>query len=90
MDKLKCFIGGMLTVIVATPILEEITEIICGYLEVLKGNSTKKVLEVNKAIQELQTQIEPIDTSCIGFQVPNQEEEYDEDWEEDKIKIGFK
>lgn len=90
MDKLKCFIGGMLTVIVATPILEEVTEIVCGYLEVLKGNSTKKVLEVNKVIQELQTQIEPIETSCIGFQVPNQEEEYDEDWEEDKTKIGFK
>lgn len=87
MDKLKCFIGGMLTVIIAIPILEEITEIVCGYLEALKGNSTKKILEVNKAIQELQSQIEPIDTSCIGFQVPNQEEE---NWEEDKAKIGFK
>lgn len=78
-------------VTIATPILEEITEIACTYLEVLKGAGTKKVMLLNQQIQELQAQIEPIDTSCIGFQVPNQDECGD-DWdeEEDKIKIGFR
>lgn len=78
-------------VTIVTPILEEVAEITCTYLEVLKGTGTKKVMLLNQQIQELQAQIEPIDTSCIGFQVSNQDE-CEDDWgeEEDKIKIGFR
>ena len=36
-------------------------------------------------------QLEPINTNCIGFKVPNQEEYYEDDWEEEnKNKIGFR
>ena len=92
MNKLKCYILGMMTVILAIPIIEQITEIVCGGLEVLKGKNTKKVMQINKEIEDLQMQLEPINTNCIGFEVPNQEEYYEDDWEDDKIKnrIGFK
>ena len=91
MNKLKCYILGMITVILAIPIIEQITEIVCGGLEVLKGKSTKKVMQINKEIEDLQMQLEPINTNCIGFEVPNQEEYYEDDWEEEnKNKIGFR
>ena len=91
MNKLKCYILGMMTVILAIPIIEQITEIVCGGLEVLKGKNTKKVMQINKGIEDLQMQLEPINTNCIGFKVPNQEEYYEDDWEEEnKNKIGFR
>ena len=91
MNKLKCYILGMVTIVVAMPIMEQITEIVCGGLEVLKGKNTKKVMQINKEIEDLQMQLEPINTNCIGFEVPNQEEYYEDDWEEEnKNKIGFR
>ena len=91
MNKLKCYILGMMTIILAIPIIEQITEIVCGGLEVLKGKNTKKVMQINKEIEDLQMQLEPINTNCIGFKVPNQEEYYEDDWEEEnKNKIGFR
>lgn len=91
MNKLKCYILGMVTIVVAMPIIEQITEIVCGGLEVLKGKNTKKVMQINKEIEDLQMQLEPINTNCIGFKVPNQEEYYEDDWEEEnKNKIGFR
>ena len=91
MNKLKCYILGMIIVILAIPIIEQITEIVCDGLEVLKGKNTKKVMQINKEIEDLQMQLEPINTNCIGFKVPNQEEYYEDDWEEEnKNKIGFR
>lgn len=91
MSKLKCYILGITTIIIAIPIMEEFTDIVCGYLEILKGKNTKKVLKINKEIEDLQMQLEPINTNCIGFKVPNQEEYYEDDWEEEnKNKIGFR
>ena len=86
MEKLKIYILGMITALVALPIVDEIVEIICSFLEILKGTSTKKILKINKDIMDLQE-----NTNCIGFETPNTEY-YDNDWEDDKIKnrIGFK
>ena len=91
MEKLKIYILGMITALVALPIVDEIVEIICSFLEILKGINTKKVLKINKDIMDLQSQLEPVNTNCIGFETPNTEY-YDNDWEDDKIKnrIGFK
>ena len=81
----------MIATLVALPIIDEVVEIICSFLEILKGFSTKKVLKINKDIMDLQEQLEPINTSCIGFEASNTEY-YDDDWEDNKVKnrIGFK
>lgn len=91
MEKLKIYILGMIATLVALPIIDEVVEIICSFLEILKGFSTKKVLKINKDIMDLQEQLEPINTSCIGFEASNTEY-YDDDWEDNKVKnrIGFK
>ena len=81
----------MITTLVALPIIDEIVEIICSFLEILKWTSTKKVIKINKDIMDLQEQLEPVNTNCIGFEAPNTEYE-DDDWEDNKAKnrIGFK
>ena len=91
MEKLKIYILGMITTLVALPIIDEVVEIICSFLEILKGISTKKVLKINKEIMDLQEQLELVNTNCIGFETPNTEYE-DDDWEDNKVKnrIGFK
>ena len=91
MGKLKIYILGMITALVALPIIDEVVEIICSFLEILKGTSTKKVLKINKEIMDLQEKLEPVNTNCIGFETPNTEY-YNNDWEDDKVKnrIGFK
>ena len=40
---------------------------------------------------DLQEQLEPVNTNCIGFEIPNTKYE-DDDWEDNKAKnrIGFK
>ena len=85
MEKLKIYILGMITTLVALPIIDEVVEIICSFLEILKGISTKKVLKINKDIMDLQEQLEPVNTSCIGFEAPNTQH-YDDDWENNKVK----
>lgn len=89
MEKLKIYILGMITALVALLIIDEVVEIICSFLEILKGISTKKVLKINKDIMDLQEQLEPINTNCIGFEAPNTQ--YYDDWEDNKVKnrIGF-
>ena len=91
MEKLKIYILGMITALVALPIINEVVEIICSFLKILKGISTKKVLKINKEIMDLQEQLEPVNTNCIGFEIPNTKYE-DDDWEDNKAKnrIGFK
>ena len=42
------------------------------------------------AVEVSEEQLEPVNTSCIGFKAPNTEY-YDDDWEEEnKNKIGFR
>lgn len=91
MEKLKIYILGMITTLVALPIIDEVVEIICSFPEILKWISTKKVLKINKDIMDLQEQLEPVNTSCIGFEAPNTQY-YDDDWENNKVKnrIGFR
>lgn len=79
-DKtLLTYILGGITILTFIPIIESITEIICGYLELLKISSTKEVLRGNKEIQELQNEQEELDAYAIGFDLTPQEEYYEDD-----------
>lgn len=80
---MKKFILGMLTILTFMPIIESITEIICGFLERFKAVNTRKVLILNKEIEDLQEQLSPQCSSAIGFDIPNIDEEY-EDYEEEE------
>ncbi|MFR3950672.1 MAG: hypothetical protein ACLTY2_01315 [Coprococcus eutactus] len=88
---MKKYIFGFLTGICLLPIIDSITELIQTALEIPKGELSKKVLKLNNEIQDLQFALEPIDTHCIGFEAPSNEEYLDDENEEEdhKNKIGF-
>lgn len=88
---MKKYIFGFLTGICLLPIIDSITELIQTALEFPKGKLSKRVLKLNSEIQDLQFALEPIDTHCIGFEAPLNEEYLDDDENEEdcKNKIGF-
>jgi CRISPR/Cas system-associated protein Csm6 len=81
MKELIFFLLGMFTYIVIIPILSTLVDVILQSLEVLKGISTKKVSDINNAIQKQETKIE---THCYGFAANSQEDEDDgDDYDDD-------
>jgi hypothetical protein len=73
----------MASIILFIPLIESITEVICGYIELLKIQSTKAVLKGNNEIAKLQQESEKENTevcsNVIGFQYNPQEDLYDFD-----------
>ena len=75
------YILGLLSGILFIPVIEEFINVIMSWIQVLLLKPTKIVLEGNKEIDEIQADEEYQQTSCIGFQIPSNDEEYycDED-----------
>jgi hypothetical protein len=75
----------MASIILFIPLIESITEVICGYIELLKIQSTKAVLKGNNEIAKLQQENEKenteINTPVMGFQYNPQEDldDFDDD-----------
>ena len=83
---IKCFILGMIFLLVVEPILDTIVETIQTVFEAIKAKINVYILHKNVEISKLNAEIqgyeEPQETQAIGFALP-QEEYYDDD-EEDK------
>lgn len=77
---MKKFILGMLSIILLIPICENLSELICGWIEIFKGNNTLKVLKINDKITEFQLKNEEINTHAVGFQYTAQEDYEEEDY----------
>jgi len=75
---IKYYVFGLLTGIIAIPVIEEFMNVIFGWIQVLLLKPNKIVVKGNKELMELQGNEEEIQTQCIGFQVPN-----DDDYEDD-------
>ena len=83
MDKnnnIKHFIIGLLSGLLFIPVIEEFLNVIMAWIQVLLLKPNKIVLKGNKELSELQGEEEPVQTSCIGFQVSSEE---DDDYYED-------
>jgi hypothetical protein len=94
MKENKSFLLGIVTVVVAIPVLEALVDLVLTWVEALKIKPTTIVLKGNKDLQELQTTLEKVDDGvAIGFQYTGDEElDYEDDDLEDKKsnhKIGF-
>ena len=83
---IKCFVLGMIFLLVAEPILDTIVETIQTAFEALKAKISVYILHKNVEISKLNAEIqgyeEPQETQAIGFALP--QEEYYDDEEEDK------
>ena len=72
---MKKFISGIVFGITIIPILDSVAELICGSIEALKIENTKKVVKGNVEIAKMQEGIEEKpETVCMGFQVPSKED----------------
>jgi len=87
---------GIVTVIIALPIVDMLMEVIGLVFEIIKGKLTTFVLKENLKISKLQSELEPQFSSAIGFEAPMNysDIEYDDDCDDrmlNKInnKIGF-
>ena len=82
----KCFVLGMIFLLVVEPILDAIVETIQTAFEALKAKISVYILHKNVEISKLNAEIqgyeEPQETQAIGFALP--QEEYYDDEEEDK------
>lgn len=77
-SSLLSYLLGIASAILFIPLFESIAEVICGYVELLKIQSTKAVLKGNKEIAKLQLENEKenteVCTNVIGFQYNPQED----------------
>ena len=80
-NNIKHFIIGLLSGLLFIPVIEEFLNVIMAWIQVLLLKPNKIVLKGNKDITELQSEEEPVQTSCIGFQVSSEED--DENYEDD-------
>lgn len=74
---------GLVFIAFIFPILEGISSVILTALELLKGKMNIKIAEINFRIQRIATQEEEEPHRAIGFVLPNNDEEYEDDEDED-------
>lgn len=76
----KHYILGLLSGLLFIPIIEELLNVIMAWIQVLILKPNKIVLQGNKELAELQNDdVEDEQTNCIGFQISNEDEYYEED-----------
>lgn len=92
---------GVVGVMFAIPIMQELQCVIVNILEVVNGYTQRNITKRNAEIQFIQAEVEeklqPVGTSCMGFEVPSEEEEYFECKDDncnchtitDRCPIGF-
>lgn len=82
-DKsLKYYILGFVTGFIAIPLMEELMNVVNTWIQVLIIKPSKIVIKGNKELSELQGNEEEIQTQCIGFQVPSEDDYYYDDEED--------
>jgi hypothetical protein len=71
---------GVAGVMFAIPIMQQLQSVIVNVLEIINGYATRNVTKRNAEISLIQAEVEeklqPVGTSCMGFEVPSEEEEY--------------
>ena len=76
------YILGLLTGLLFIPIIEEFINVIQTWIQALLIKPSKIVLQGNKELSEMQGEEEYTETHCIGFQVPSEDDYYDDDYDE--------
>ena len=89
MHDLFMFVAAIIFVVVALPVLQTLSDIICGFGQWVISIINVHVINNNVKSQSMQ---EPENTQAIGFQVPEDTEYYDdyEDELENRNPMGFR
>lgn len=79
------YIFGILSGLLLIPTIEEFINVIMSWIQVLMLKPSEKVLKGNKELAKYQEPEEYEQSSCIGFQIPSEDEYYydeDDDFDE--------
>lgn len=97
-------IVGVVGMVFAVPVLQQLASVIVNALEVINGYTTRNVTKRNAEISLIQAEVEdklqPVGTSCMGFEVPDTEYIYGDECDDkdcdcnknkiaDRCPIGF-
>ena len=93
---------GVVGVMFIMPILQQLSSVVVNALEVINGYTTRNVTKRNAEISLIQAEVEeklqPVGTSCMGFEVPDTEYIYGDECGDkdcnnktitDRCPIGF-
>lgn len=87
---------GVVGVMFAIPIMQQLQSVIVNVLEIINGYATRNVTKRNAEISLIQAEVEeklqPVGTSCMGFEVPNDEYIYGDECDKtitDRCPVGF-
>lgn len=94
---------GIIGVMFVMPILQQLSSVVVNALEVINGYTTRNVTKRNAEISLIQAEVEeklqPVGTSCMGFEVPDTEYIYGDECDNkdcncnetitDRCPIGF-
>ena len=88
---------GVVGVMFILPVMQELQCVIVNILEVVNGytqrNITKRTAEIQLIQSEVEEKLQPVGTSCMGFEVPNDEYIYGDECDKkpitDRCPIGF-
>jgi len=92
MHDIILFVAGVIFIILALPVIQTISDIICTFGQWILSAMNVKVTKNNIKVQDLNDSVEPTSAQAIGFQAPLSEEDYDDEEEPDnkmKQKVGF-
>ena len=81
-NSLKHYILGLITGFIAIPLIEELMAVVNSWIQALLIKPNKIVIKGNKELAEMQGDEEYTETHCIGFQVPSEDDYYDDDYDE--------
>ena len=81
---------GVVGVMFVIPIIQQLQSVIVNALEMINGYTTRNVTKRNAEISLIQAEVEeklqPVGTSCMGFEVPNDEYIYGDECQCDDCK----
>lgn len=72
----KYYIFGLLSGLLFIPLIDELSNVIAAWIQVLILLPSKLVTKGNKELAEIAGEEVEEKAPCIGFQVPNEPEEY--------------
>lgn len=94
---------GVVGVMFVIPIMQQLQSVIVNVLEIINGYTTRNVTKRNAEISLIQAEVEeklqPVGTSCMGFEVPSDDCIYGDECDDkdcncneamtDRCPIGF-
>lgn len=87
---------GIISVMFVIPILQQLQSVVVNLLEIINGYATRNITKRNAEMQmiqaELEDKLQPVGTSCMGFEVPSDEYICGDECDNsiaDRCSIGF-